>query len=173
MNVRKMSGFGWTPKRHAAAVGLGIGRKQEQVAEEVGVSDRTIRRWLQAPEFAAEVDRLTLESDIAAKARRLRIVKRLARQRIDRDGYVHSNADLLDILKFAKSETDGLKLGLIGRTKVIGGGPMPARRVGAVVNGLLPCGGVPIDDCRRCGNRLVVGEVDLCLPCRDPDGVPF
>ena len=43
MNVRKMSGFDWTTKRHAAAVGLGNGRKQEQVAEAIGISDRTIR----------------------------------------------------------------------------------------------------------------------------------
>ena len=112
MNVRKMSGFDWTTKRHAAAVGLGNGRKQEQVAEAIGVSDRTIRRWLQEPEFAAEVDRLSMESDVAGKAHRLRLVKRLARQRIDEDGFVHSNADLLDILKYARSETDGLKMNL-------------------------------------------------------------
>ena len=48
---------------------------------------------------------------IAGRAERLRIANRIVRQRV-RDEIVESDKDLLDWLKFAQSETDGLNLGL-------------------------------------------------------------
>ena len=58
-------------------------------------------------EFSAEVDRLSLMVDIAGRAERLRIAMRLVRAK----GY-QSDRDLLDWLKYAQSETDGVKLDL-------------------------------------------------------------
>lgn len=53
-----MSGFKWDDETTATAIGLAEGKTQQEVAAEVGVDDRTIRRWLQDTEFASEVDRL-------------------------------------------------------------------------------------------------------------------
>lgn len=106
-NVRKVSGFRWTRKRQQAVVALAKGYTQDEVAQQVGISDRTIRRWKRHPEFAAEINRLSLMVDIAGRGERIRIAMRVARNL----GY-DSNRDLLDWLKFVQSETDGVKLDL-------------------------------------------------------------
>lgn len=61
-------------------------------------------------EFSAEVDRLSLMVGIASRAERLRIAKRVIRQMVRDDNYVWTEKDLLDWLKFAQGETDGVKL---------------------------------------------------------------
>lgn len=74
---------------------------------------RTVAYWCANEEFSAEVDRLTLMTGIASRAERLRIAKKVIRQRIrEHDGFVHSNKDSLEWLKFAQGETDGIKLDL-------------------------------------------------------------
>ena len=107
MSVRKMSGFRWTAKSEAAALALADGQTQVEAAQQAGVDDRTIRRWLTNPEFAEEVDRLTLMTGIASKAERLRVAKRMIRQL-----RFWTQKDLLDWLKYAQGETDGIKLDL-------------------------------------------------------------
>lgn len=62
--------------------------------------------------FREEVDRLSVMMGIASRAERLRIAKRVVRQRVKDDGLITSDKDLLDWLKFAQSETDGAKLDL-------------------------------------------------------------
>ena len=74
-----------------------------------GVNIRTIQRWLLLPEFSEEVDRLVFLTGIARKSERLKITKRIARNLGDT-----TEKDLLDWLKFARSETDGAKLDLTG-----------------------------------------------------------
>ena len=104
--------FQWSENRNQAAILLAEGKTQRAVAKAVGITEKTLYNWLQHPEFAAEVDRLTLMTGIAARAERLRIAKRLVEQRV-RDGrFIKSDKDLLDWLKFAQSETDGIKLDL-------------------------------------------------------------
>jgi hypothetical protein len=105
--VRFLSGFKWTRKRSDAALSLAEGYTIEETAEAVGVVDRTIYRWKKHPEFEAEVNRLSLMVDISSRAERLRIAMRVVRKL----GY-ETNRDLLDWLKFAQSETDGVKLDL-------------------------------------------------------------
>jgi hypothetical protein len=105
------SAFRWTKASGNAALALADGQTQAQAAEAADVTDRTIRSWLKDPDFAAEVDRLTLMMGIASRAERLRIAKRVAKQRV-KDDYVETEKDLLDWLKFAQSETDGIKLDL-------------------------------------------------------------
>lgn len=105
--------FKWTSKRKEAALSLGSGYTERETAASVGVSKSSISRWKRHPDFAAEVDRLSLMVDIASRAERLRIAMRLARQKVHDDGTVDSDRDLLDWLKFAQSETDGVKLDLV------------------------------------------------------------
>ncbi len=79
-NARTVSTFDWTPKREKAAIALANGHTQKEIADSAEVNEKTIRRWLAEPEFIEEVDRLSLMTDIAARAERLRIAKRIIRQ---------------------------------------------------------------------------------------------
>lgn len=103
----QISAFEWKPNRRKAVLALADGATQAEAAEAAEVTDRTIRTWLDHPDFAAEVDRLSLMTDIASRAERLRIAKRMVRKLGNTTG-----KDLLDWLKFAQSETDGIKLDL-------------------------------------------------------------
>ena len=90
---------------------LAQGYTRQQVADESGVSKTTLWRLLDVPEFSEEVDRLSLMMGIAARAERLRIAQRVVRQKVRDDG-VDTDRDLLDWLKYAQGETDGIKLDL-------------------------------------------------------------
>ena len=110
-NVQKMSVYKWTAEKSEAAVLLAEGYTYKQVGEQIGKTEKTIYRWLQDIEFSSEVDRLSLMVGIASKADRLRLVKRIIRQKAET---MTSDKDLLDWLKFAQSETDGANLNLTG-----------------------------------------------------------
>ena len=101
----------WSPKRHTAALALAEGQSQQAVAEAIGVCRKTICNWLCVTEFLAEVDRLSCMIDIASRAERLRIAMRAVRQKVRADGTPETEKDMLDWLKFAQSETTGIKLG--------------------------------------------------------------
>jgi predicted transcriptional regulator len=105
------SAFEWSEERSKAALALAEGCTQQETAKEVGVTDRTIRNWLTEPEFATEVDRLSLMIGIASRAERLRLANRVIRAKI-KEGVPETEKDLLDWLKFAQSETDGVRLDL-------------------------------------------------------------
>jgi len=120
-----MSAFTWNEKTTAAALALANGKTQKQAAEEADISERTIRRWLLDPDFSAEVDRLSLMTDIASRAERLRLAKRAVRQAIDEDGKLTTKADVLDWLKFAQSETDGIRLDLAKLAAALGASDAP------------------------------------------------
>jgi DNA-binding XRE family transcriptional regulator len=104
--------FKWTPKREKAALALASGYTNEEAAEVAGVAERTIYLWKSELEFSMEVDRLSLMVGIASRAERLRIAMQVVKQKIRDDGSLRTNRDLLDWLKFAQSETDGVKLDL-------------------------------------------------------------
>jgi hypothetical protein len=145
-----MSDFKWTANTSAAAIALADGETQRAVAKALDINEKTVWRWMKDPEFAAEVDRLTLMMGIASRAERLRIAKRLIRQRVQ-DEHIESDKDLLDWLKFAQSETDGIKLDLpqlaaflAAAAPLAGGGPggvPPAPDRGAAAPGGDPDGG--------------------------------
>lgn len=103
--------FHWSRKRQKAALALAEGQSQQAVAETIGVCRKTICNWLCVTQFAAEVDRLSCMIDIASRAERLRIAMRVVRQRVREDGTPETEKDLLDWLKYAQSETTGIKLG--------------------------------------------------------------
>lgn len=107
----KTAHFQWDEQRSNAAIGLASGKTQEEVAKEVGCSRRTLVNWLQHIDFASEVDRLSLMMNAASRAHRLRLANRVIRQKT-RGNVVETDRDLLEWLKFAQSETDGIKLDL-------------------------------------------------------------
>lgn len=109
-DIRDPSAFQWSAARRTAALALAEGKTQKETATEAEVTDRTIRSWLSHPEFAAEVDRLSLMTHIASRAERLRIAKRVVRQMVKDDKTIKTDKDLLDWLKFAQGETDGIKV---------------------------------------------------------------
>lgn len=112
--------FEWTKSRTKAALALAEGKTQAEAGSDADVSDRTIRTWLQHPEFSAEVDRLSLMTGIASRAERLRLAKRAIRQKTDNAGKLTTDKDLLDWLKFAQSETDGIKLDIAKLAAALG-----------------------------------------------------
>jgi hypothetical protein len=113
-DVGKMSvskPFRWSKPRETAAMKLAEGYTQAEAAKAANVAQRTVERWVADPEFSAEVDRLTHMVGIAMRAERLRIAMRAVRQKT-KDGLVLTEKDLLDWLKYAQGETDGVKLDL-------------------------------------------------------------
>jgi hypothetical protein len=102
--------FRWTKQKRDAAEMLAAGHTTNEVALSIRVETRSVRRWKADLVFSEEVDRLTLSAGIATAAERLRIVKRIVRQRTMHDddgneiGYA-SKRDLLDWLKLAHDET--------------------------------------------------------------------
>lgn len=105
-----MSPFRWTPNREQAAILLSQGYTIDETAEQVSVSSRTIDRWKSDIEFSQEVDRLSLMLGIASRAERMRMAMRVVRSLAKRE--IPTHKDLLEWLKYAQSETDGIKLDL-------------------------------------------------------------
>lgn len=110
-SVLKMSVYQWTPEKSQAAMLLAEGHTYKQVGNAIGKTDKTIQRWMADINFSAEVDRLSLMVGIASRAERLRLTKRIIRAKCTSD-IMASDKDVLDWLKFAQSETDGVKLDL-------------------------------------------------------------
>lgn len=65
--------FQWTPKKLniARTIAEGI-RSQRDIAREFDITEETISRWKQAPEFMEKVDEFTLAHEKATKAGLLR-----------------------------------------------------------------------------------------------------
>ena len=103
--------FQWSAKRTKAAFALAEGQSQQAVAEAIGVCRKTICNWLCVTEFTEEVDRLSCMIDVSSRAERLRMAMRVVRQKVRADGTVETDKDVLDWLKYAQSETTGIKLG--------------------------------------------------------------
>jgi hypothetical protein len=114
-----MSGFRWSENASKAAIALAEGKTRKEVAFEHGIDERTVYRWLANEEFSAEVDRLSLMVGIASRAQRLRIAQRVIKQKVG-DIRVVTDKDLLDWLKFAQSETDGIKLDIAKLATALG-----------------------------------------------------
>jgi predicted GIY-YIG superfamily endonuclease/predicted transcriptional regulator len=110
-NIRLSANFAWNDQRSRAAVLLASGATRNEVATECGVNRQTIFNWLHHPDFSAEIDRLSLMIGIASRAERLRLAMRVLKSKM-KDGVLQSDKDALEWLKFAQSETDGVKLDL-------------------------------------------------------------
>ena len=109
----KTSVFKWNAKKSLAARLLGEGYTYAETAAEVGVTDRTIYAWKQIVEFDMEVDRCSMIYGLASKSERNRLLMKGARQFI-KDGKIDTGKDtLLDYIKEARMNTDGVKLDIV------------------------------------------------------------
>lgn len=108
--VLSMSSFEWDEKKSNAAIMLSQGHLIKEVAKACGVNEKTIDRWKRDIEFSKEIDRLSLMLDVAGRAERLRIAMRMVRKMMKKRN--PTKKDLLDWLKYAQGETDGVKLNL-------------------------------------------------------------
>lgn len=115
-----MSDYVWNEEKSKVALLLAEGYTQQQAADAINKSRRTVERWVSDIEFSSEVDRLSLMVGIASKAERLRLAKRVIRQKLEANGTPISDKDFLDWLKFAQSETDGVKLDIASLFAAIG-----------------------------------------------------
>jgi len=111
---RKKVVFRWTKRRSDAAVLLAQGHTENETAIAVKVTIRSVQRWKHDTEFAAEVDRLSLMLDISGRAYRMRLAMKRVRAILDGRKPEHKPDNLLDWLKYAQSETDGIKLDIAG-----------------------------------------------------------
>ena len=109
--TKKQVKFNWTKKRIYAAEALADGYTVKEVAKQYDIPSRTIYRWTKIVDFATEVNRLALMTGIAAKAERIKIAKRVARQEMMGD-IIMTKKDVLEWLKFAADETDEVRLNL-------------------------------------------------------------
>jgi len=102
----------WDETRCKAAALLALAHTYSYVADQVGVHRNTIGIWMDDPDFAAEVDRLTMMTGVANRSERIRLAMRVIRSKMDERGVPQTTKDVLDWLKFAQSETDGAKIDL-------------------------------------------------------------
>lgn len=109
-NVPPVSLFEWDEKKSKAAILMSQGYLIKEVAKTMGVNEKTIDRWKRDIEFSREVDRLSVMVDISGRAERLRIAMRMVRRAMKKRS--PTKKDLLDWLKYAQGETDGVKLDL-------------------------------------------------------------
>jgi transposase-like protein len=109
-----VEGFGWDDQRDKAAVLLAQGYNNSQTAREVGVNKSTIGRWLDNKEFEKAVDELSVTYGLASKAHRLRLLNQAIRQKTEEDGRLElAGVTFLDLIKEARMQTEGIKLGLL------------------------------------------------------------
>lgn len=89
-------------RQHAVSL-LAAGVSQVDVAEELGVNQRTVRRWVAEPEFSAAVDAMSEAISSAALAR----IKALTGSAIEALGdIVHHAGDPKDRIAAAKAILD-------------------------------------------------------------------
>lgn len=103
--------FVWNHERSQAAIVLASGGTKQEAADAASVERSTVYDWLKHPDFCAEIDRLSLMVNVASRAERLRITMQIVKSKF-KDGIPQSDKDLLEWLKFAQSETDGVKIDL-------------------------------------------------------------
>lgn len=76
--------FKWTPQRKKAAFLLSVGTKtNEEVAAETRIHFTTLYEWKKSPIFLAEVDRLTLENELATRAGLVRFALKAIEEKKD------------------------------------------------------------------------------------------
>lgn len=100
---------------------LATGATYGEVARQVNVTKKTVYNWMQDVEFAAEVDKLSIMVGIASRAQRLRYANKTILKKLNEDGSLQTEKDVLDWIKYAQSETDGAKLDLSKLAELLAG----------------------------------------------------
>jgi len=94
--------FTWTGPRKKAALLISEGTKNyKDIAEDVGVHCETFWEWRKHPIFQAEVDRLTLNNELATKAGLLRLAYKAVDKKIGIEGVKLEN-DKTTVLDWAE-----------------------------------------------------------------------
>lgn len=120
IDVSLLSPFEWNEQRNLVVTDLAQGFTVDETATKFKINPRTIYRWKNHPDFIAEMDRLSLMVDIASRAERLRLAMKVVRKIGEK-----TEKDLLDWLKYAQGETDGVKLDLTKLSAAFGADEEP------------------------------------------------
>jgi hypothetical protein len=116
----------WTPKRQQVALLLAEGNSYRETARLANVDPKSVCNWMKIDEFSAEVDRLSLMVGCANRAWRLRVAMRTIKHKLSQQrGYAISDKDVLDWLKYAQSETDGVKIDMAKLVEMLDAGDGP------------------------------------------------
>jgi transposase-like protein len=111
----------WDEQRSQAAIMLAQGYEKKKICQQIGIDDSTLWRWEKNAEFAEEVDRLTLMYGFASKQERLRIINQAARQFVKDGKWDVSGFTLLDLLKEARMQSEGIKLDILSMLTALTG----------------------------------------------------
>ena len=97
----------YTGKKYQAALMMSEGTKtQREIAECINITEVTISRWRQDPEYKAYIDKLTLENDLASRAGMLRALYKGAGIKADQvDGDKSTHLDYMKVI----GDVQGLK----------------------------------------------------------------
>jgi hypothetical protein len=107
-NVRKKTVFNWNETKIKAVESIAKGESQQHIAESLGLSERTLRRWSQNPEFKLKVDTIILDMETFTKNERMKIANAAVRQILKKGMSDNvSTKDLLDWLRYAREECEG------------------------------------------------------------------
>lgn len=104
---RKKTDFVWDETRHKAAEGIARGENRQLLAKSLNTTDRTLRRWVEHPEFQRKIDEIIQDIDITLKKNRLKIIKQEIKRVIARLGLNQDNPtsrDLVALIKLAGEE---------------------------------------------------------------------
>ena len=99
----------WTKKKNAFVEMAAEGEKIVDIARKLDMSIHTAYHWNENPVIREEINRLSLMFGIASKAERVRIAKRVVRQKLLGD-HVRTKKDILDWLKYVAKETEDVHL---------------------------------------------------------------
>jgi hypothetical protein len=102
VNSRKKTKFVWDETKLKAAELIAKGENRQGIAKQLSISDRTLRRWAGHPDFQQKIDEIIAEIDIAQKGERIKIAKKVIRQKLNQKNL--SDKDLLDWLKYVGEE---------------------------------------------------------------------
>lgn len=113
VSTKPMRPIAWSIEKYEAAQLLALSRMTEgDVAKELKIPLRVLRKWKLHPEFSEYMCKLALDGESALKAKRLMIMQKILDARIaqaeERGDYAGlSNKDTLAIITELRKETEG------------------------------------------------------------------
>jgi hypothetical protein len=99
---------------------LAQGSTYVEVEKETGINQSSLAYLMKDADFSKEVDTLSMMYGMASKAERVRMITKMAKQFIKEDGnYDISGFTLLDLLKEARMQTEGINLNVLSQLTAI------------------------------------------------------
>jgi len=104
-HVSKKAVFVWDEVKQKIAEAVAKGdRPLKDILTEFKINERMFYRWKKHPDFQRKIDEIIQDIDIAQKSERIKIAKRVIRQKLEQDAGNLSKKDLLDWLKYVGEE---------------------------------------------------------------------